>query len=111
MAQEVVASLVDDLAGGSAHECVQFSLDGKHYEIDLSDAHAAALRDALASYIGSARRPSGSQQVRGASSPSRPSVDREQNQAIRDWARTKGMKLSDRGRISSDVLSDYHRSS
>jgi hypothetical protein len=111
MAQKVVVSLVDDLDGGTAHETVQFSLDGKHYEIDLSDTHATALRDALTSYIGSARRPSGSRRVRTTVSTSSPSVDREQNQAIRDWARTKGMKVSDRGRIPSDVLTAYHKAS
>jgi hypothetical protein len=36
---------------------------------------------------------------------------RKQNQAIRDWARTKGMKVSDRGRIPSDVLTAYHKAS
>ena len=111
MAQKVVVSLVDDLDGGTAHETVQFSLDGKHYEIDLSDAHATALRESLTSYIGSARRPSGSRRVRTAASTSSPSVDREQNQAIRDWARAKGMKVSDRGRIPSDVLTAYHKAS
>jgi hypothetical protein len=37
------------------------------------------------------------------------SVDREQNQAIRDWARKRGMKVSDRGRIPSDVTEAYHQ--
>ena len=30
------------------------------------------------------------------------------NQAIRDWARKRGMKLSDRGRIPAEVLEAYH---
>jgi hypothetical protein len=111
MAQKVVVSLVDDLDGGIAQETVQFSLDGKHYEIDLSDTNAAALRNTLATYIESARRPSGSRRLRAAPSPSSPSVDREQNQAIRDWARAKGMKVSDRGRIPSEVLTAYHQAS
>ena len=37
------------------------------------------------------------------------SVDREQNQAIREWARTHKMKVSDRGRIPSEVLEAYHQ--
>jgi hypothetical protein len=36
-------------------------------------------------------------------------VDREQNQAIREWARKRGMKVSDRGRISSEVTDAYHQ--
>ncbi len=41
--------------------------------------------------------------------PRRPSIDREQNQAIRDWARKRGMKVSDRGRIPAEVLDAYHQ--
>ena len=36
-------------------------------------------------------------------------VDREQNQAIREWARAHKMKVSDRGRIPSEVLEAYHQ--
>ena len=39
----------------------------------------------------------------------RPSIDREQNQAIREWARKRGMKVSDRGRIPAEVLEAYHK--
>ena len=46
MAQITQVKLVDDLDGGEAAESVSFSLDGKTYEIDLSEKHAAALRDA-----------------------------------------------------------------
>ena len=56
MAQITHVKLVDDLDGGEAAESVAFSLDGKSYEIDLSDKHAAALRDAFAPFISSARR-------------------------------------------------------
>jgi len=38
-------------------------------------------------------------------------VDREQNQAIREWARGKGMKVNDRGRIPSDVVEAFHQAS
>jgi len=35
-------------------------------------------------------------------------VDRDQNQAIREWARMKGYKVSDRGRIPKEVTEAYH---
>ena len=60
MAQITQVKLVDDLDGGEAAESVAFSLDGKSYEIDLSEKHAAALRDAFAPFVGSARRAGGS---------------------------------------------------
>ena len=60
MAQITQVRLVDDLDGGEAAESVSFSLDGKSYEIDLNEKHAAALRDAFAPFVGSARRAGGS---------------------------------------------------
>jgi hypothetical protein len=100
--------LVDDLDGAEAAETVAFGIDGRDYEIDLSPGNAGRLRDALAQYVASARRTPGvtRRRVTGAA---RPSADREQNQAIRDWARKRGMRVSERGRIPSEVLVSYHR--
>jgi hypothetical protein len=115
MAQKVTVSLVDDLDGDKADETVEFGLDGKNYEIDLSNSNADKLRDALADYVAAARRPGGRRRSGGgataaaAATGRRASVDREQNQAIRDWARKRGMKVSDRGRIPADVLDAYHQ--
>jgi hypothetical protein len=116
VAQKVTVSLIDDLDGDQADETVEFGLDGKNYEIDLSSENASRLRDALAEFVAAARRPGGRRRGGGgagggaASAASRrPSVDREQNQAIRDWARKRGMKVSDRGRIPADVLEAYHQ--
>jgi hypothetical protein len=104
--------LIDDLDGEKADETIEFGIDGKNYQIDLSKANAGKLRDALASYVAAARRTGGRRQ--GGSSAGitrRPAIDREQNQAIRDWARKKGMKVSDRGRIPAQVLTAYHKAS
>ena len=46
MAQSVQIILEDDLEGGPAEETVQFGLDGRQYEIDLSTANAEKLREA-----------------------------------------------------------------
>jgi hypothetical protein len=110
MAQQTIVTLVDDLDGSEADQTVEFSLDGVSYEIDLSEPNAAKLRDALAGYVSHARRTGGRR--RGAGRPAgvaRPGVDREQNAAIREWARKRGMKVSDRGRIPAEVLEAYHR--
>jgi hypothetical protein len=112
MAQIREVRLIDDLDGAAADETIEFGIDGKNYEIDLSKANAGKLRDALASYVASARRSGGRRRSgsSGGSAPARrPSIDREQNQAIRDWARKRGMKVSDRGRIPAEVLEAYHR--
>lgn len=111
MAQIREIRLIDDLDGDTADETVEFGIDGKNFEIDLSKGNAGKLRDALAAYVAAARRAGGRR--RGSSSPGaparRPAIDREQNQAIREWARKRGMKVSDRGRIPADVLEAYHQ--
>jgi hypothetical protein len=114
--------LVDDLDGEAADETVEFGVDGKNYEIDLSKENAGRLRDALADFVSAARRAGGRRRGgnnagssnnngggAGSAPKGRTAIDREQNQAIRDWARKRGMKVSDRGRIPAEVLEAYHK--
>jgi Lsr2 len=110
MAQITEVRLLDDLDGGEAAQSVAFSLDGKSYEIDLSEKHAAVLRDAFAPYVSSARRVGGSA-VASRRVSTRMSTatgrSREDTAAIREWATTNGLQVSARGRISSTVLEAY----
>lgn len=111
MAQKVTVQLVDDLDGSVAEETVEFGLDGVSYQIDLSSVNAEKIRGALAEYVSHARR-SGTRGRRAAGGANRSrsaAVDREQNQAIREWARKCGLKVSERGRISAEVLEAYHQ--
>lgn len=104
MAQRVNIVLEDDLDGSNADETVTFGLDGASYEIDLSKKNAAKLRDALAAYVGAARRISGRGRVRGGRSRQAggPSAS-----AVREWARAEGYEVSDRGRVPADVRAAY----
>ena len=106
MAQKVQVILLDDLNGGAADETVSFSLDGTSYEIDLSAKNAGKLRDALAPYVGSARKAS-SKRGRGRGIASSRGGSRNDTTAVREWAREQGLKVSDRGRIPSDILTKY----
>ncbi|MFI5955469.1 Lsr2 family protein [Cryptosporangium sp. NPDC051539] len=118
MAQKVQVLLVDDIDGGDAEETVSFSLDGVSYEIDLSSKNASTLRDAVAPYVGAARKAGRATAVKVAaaaatrtrSTGSTATADREQNQAIREWAKKRGFKVSDRGRIPSDIVKKFHAS-
>jgi len=92
MAQITQVTLVDDLDGGAAAESVTFSLDGKSYEIDLSEKHAAALRDAFAPFVSSARRAGGSAAARQKTSM-RAGRPREESAAIREWATGNGLDV------------------
>ncbi len=111
MAKQTTVTLIDDIDGSEADEQVEFAIDGKSYEIDLSSANGSRLRDALAPFLSAARRSGGRRSSAATSSTSaaRPSTDREQNQAIREWAAQQGMKISERGRIPSNVLEAYHQ--
>jgi hypothetical protein len=110
MAQKHIIQLIDDLDGGQATETVLFALDGSTYEIDLSEKNAAALRDSLAPYVASARR--SARQVgapvarRNGRTAAR--TDREQTQAMREWARQNGYKVGEKGRIPAAVIEAYH---
>ena len=110
MAKQTTVTLVDDLDGSEADEQVEFAVDGRAYEIDLSTANSARLREALAPFISAARRAGGRRRSSSSTPAARPSTDREQNQAIREWAQSQGMKISERGRIPSNVLEAYHQS-
>ncbi len=110
MAKRTQTFLVDDIDGGEADETLTFSLDGVAYEIDLSAKNAGALRDVVAPYVGAARKAG-----RGGARPAvrrtgggTATADREQNQAIREWAKRKGFKVSDRGRIPAEIVESYH---
>lgn len=109
MAQIREIRLVDDLSGDAADETVEFGIGGKAYEIDLSSTNSAKLRQALAPFLSAARRMSGRNPapVRGPVRQSTPTANRDQNQAIRDWAAKRGMKISDRGRIPVSVVEAF----
>ena len=100
MAQKVHIVLEDDLDGSDATQTVSFGLDGTSYEIDLNDKNAAALRDALATYVGHGRKVSGSRRGRRSSASSDSGHSAKE---IRDWARSNGHKVPERGRIPSKV--------
>ncbi|WP_432491803.1 histone-like nucleoid-structuring protein Lsr2 [Kineococcus gypseus] len=115
MAQRVQVLLVDDIDGGDAAETLTFSLDGVDYEIDLSEEHAGALRESLATWVGHARKVAGRSSGAprraggrsGASRQAAPSGPSRDTGAVRTWAKENGYTVSDRGRISADVLRAY----
>lgn len=104
MAQRVNIVLVDDLDGTAADESVTFGLDGTTYEIDLTGANAASLREALSTYVEHARKVTGGTR-RGRKTSSAASTSN--TKAVREWAKSKGLEVSERGRISADVQQAY----
>ena len=111
MAQETIVRLIDDLDKSEAAETVEFGLDGKQYEIELSESHAQALRENLAEFIAAARKVSKAQaptqltsaRGRRSSTGGTAADKRAQSNAVREWARQNGHSVSDRGRISQAI--------
>jgi Lsr2 len=111
MAKRVHVVLEDDISGGDADETVSFGLDGSSYEIDLTKDNAAKLRNSLSTYVAHARKVGAGGKARrgsGSSNGGSARTDREQLQAIREWARRNGHQVSDRGRISSSVVEAFN---
>ncbi len=106
MAQKIQTLFVDDLDGGEAEGTVRFGLDGTSYEIDLSAAHADELRSVLAPYAragrkitGAARRPG---RIQG-----RAAANGFSTNEVRDWAKSNGVEIKDRGRVPADVVAKF----
>ncbi len=109
MARKIIHQLVDDIDGTvldpGEGESVTFSLDGKVYEIDLTEGNAAKLREAFAPYISAGRRTASSAKSRMRGSA--PSGGGRDLTAVRAWARANGHKVSDRGRVPATILEAY----
>ena len=107
-----ITQLVDDLDGtvleNGSGSTVRFSLEGRSYEIDLSDSNVDKLRTALAPFISAGRSVAGGGRASGARRSSRSSGG--DLAAIRSWAQSNGFSVGDRGRISADVREAYERS-
>jgi hypothetical protein len=109
MAQRIQVLLVCDLHDDETPgtETIHFGLDGASYEIDVCERHAAELRDGLAGYVGAGRRTGG----RGELSPGRSRRRRNRGSGdaarIREWARSQGLAVPERGRIPADLAEKY----
>ena len=108
MAQVVSVQLIDDLGGSEIPDgkgrTIPFALDGTSYEIDLSETNEQALVDALARYVGNARKgqPAGPGKRR-----SRTVAGRDYNGRVRAWAKDEGYAIGDKGRIPAQIMAKY----
>jgi hypothetical protein len=111
MAQFTEVRLIDDLDGGNADESVDFTVDNKRYQMDLSENNAARLREILAPFIAAARRAGGSTttRTRRGTIAARTSGAGVETAAIREWASANGFSVSARGRIAASVREAYER--
>src|SRR5438045_1689156 len=105
MAQRTVIRLVDDLDDteivDGADETVNFAVDDREYEIDLTNDHAAEMRAALDRYVQSARKVGGRQRRARATAPVAKAAApvHYSTQAVRAWTRANKIDVSPPGRI------------
>ena len=123
MAKKLV--YLDDIDGtpiedGSAGGPIEFSLGEKFYRIDLSEKNTTKLTKALAPFIEKAEEvepPKPEPVIVPASRNTRRSsagdggggsgMSKEQLQAVREWLRSQGHDVSDRGRIKGELMALY----
>lgn len=102
MARREIVIMTDDIGGDDDESVatVQFALDGRAYEIDLTKSRQDLLRAVLAPYIDAGRRVGQAGRVpRQRSGPDPVKV--------RAWAREHGHHVTRRGRISAELLAAY----
>jgi len=115
MAQKTQVILTDDLDGSEATQTVTFAFQGTSYEIDLNDEHASSIEESFAEWISNARKTAGGRSSSSSSSRSNSSrasstAKRGDLDAVRAWARDNGHTVSDRGRVSKNILDAFDAS-
>lgn len=109
MAIKRVSHFIDDIDGkiledGNGKQ-LNFSVDGRVYEIDLSRENADKFFAALAPFVDAARSVGAGGAGRNRRAAQRGSdVDLR---AVREWARKNGHTVSDRGRVPANIVDAY----
>ena len=111
MAQRTQIVLIDDLDGteitDGEGQSITFSWSGVDYSIDLSKANADRFEKAIGPYLEKAQRV-GVRKSRPSSSPSSRSAGSQvDTKAVRAWAASNSIQLSNRGRLPADVIERY----
>jgi hypothetical protein len=108
MAKRTIEVFHDDLDGSEGASTVKFGLDGKSYEIDLSEAHEKELRKVLEKYVGAATQVSAHNAAATGRRKYGTGPVRRDTKHIREWLRSEGVEISDRGRIPTDLMKRYN---
>jgi len=112
MAKTVITQVTDDLDGSSGAETITFAYRGTTYEIDLGRRNASAFDKMMKPYLDAARKVTAPRGGRRGSSNGRRTGRRSpagELASIREWARAQGYSVSDRGRISANVMEAYEK--
>ena len=102
MARTVI--ITDDLTGEQGAKTRVIVIDRTEYEVDLTDASMAELKETLRPYLKHARitkgAPKGRRTAKRSAAPS-------QAQAVREWAAQNGVDVPKRGRVPASVIAAF----
>jgi hypothetical protein len=101
VAKKVLTEFVDDIDGTVAERTFTFAVDGTDYEIDLSVDNIAEFKAAVAGFVESARKTGRPAVAR------RTPADRSKAGEIRQWARSNGRNVGDKGRIPEGLIQEF----
>ncbi|MCK8468277.1 Lsr2 family protein [Microbacterium sp. KSW4-16] len=96
MAKKII--YIDDIDGSEDADTIEFSYQGTRYSVDLSEKNQIELRKALAPFIENARKTSGT------SSSTRKAASSRRTGEIREWLRSNGHAVPDRGTIRAELV-------
>lgn len=102
MASITRVELIDDLDGKAADETVTFALDGTTYELDLTKKNAEKFRGVFMDYIAAGRK------VGKVTGRAGTKTTKTNTKEVRDWARSNGFDVPDRGRIPGNVMEAWN---
>jgi hypothetical protein len=106
--QRVQTILVDELDGtelGDDGQTIRFGWLGAEYTIDLSQANVDKFAAAITPYVDAGQRIGGRKpRIAIPSANGNGPVD---TKAVRKWAASNGIELSNRGRVPADVVEKY----
>jgi len=103
--------MTDDLDGTAKDvRTFSFALDGKDYEIDLSKRNGDKFTRKLEPFVAAARKVNRNRGQQKPASNGAVKRSKDEMNRIREWARQKGHKVSERGRIAQPILDAYDAS-
>ncbi len=108
MARSYVAVVKDDLTGEVIEDgqavTIEFTINGRAYNIDLGPKNADDFHAALEKYVAAATKVGGVTRARRGSTRSTKDLA-----AIRSWANDHGYVVAARGRISSEIKEAFEK--
>lgn len=115
MAQRTVIVTTDDLSGEEIAEAdvdnVEFEWGGQRYVIDLGPENSEKFQEAMAPWIGHATRVNRNNvtrmQPRKRRDVQHVTAVETDSSAIRAWAESQGIEVSNRGRVSRRIREQY----